>query len=122
MKIRAIAIIATACAVLFAACGSSVNEKGEFNESAVKHAVETSGIYDNDATGAAAAVDSFHNICKAPDISINDYTSVYWVLTNDEPSDKFVATAKLGCPDKFARVQRKLDNGDCFGGPLAGCK
>lgn len=119
MKVRTTITVAAVAAILFAACGSDSATKPEFNESAVREAIEESGNFDG-AAEVDSAVLTFRNICESPDTSINEY-SVHGLLTDDSKPALFVANARAACPDKFDRVQRMIDNGDCFGGPLAGC-
>lgn len=95
------------------ACGGG-SAKPEFNETAVRAAVARDGV-------GADAVETFRKICGYPDDSDNDFSVHQLIVNAAEHPAKFIATARLACPNKFARVQKKIDRGDCFGGSLV-CK
>lgn len=104
--------------VLVAGCGG--DDSPEFNAAAVERAIERSGRFET--AQRADALESFRYTCvELPDISINEFSVHDLIVNADEYADEFVATARLGCPGRFAHVQDKIDNGDCFGGPLSGC-
>ena len=100
------------------ACGSSSGSG--FNETAAKNGIASSGLWKTDAD-RADALDSIRHTCELPDNSINDF-SAHDFLVNDKYSPALVAAWRTGCDAKFVHVQAMIDNGDCFGGVLAGCK
>ncbi len=109
-----------AVVVVLGGCGGD-DAAPTFNEAAVKAAIESSGRFETESE-MDDALAMFRRVCiDTPDTSINEFSVHDLLLNSDSYPVEFIATARLGCPEKFARVQSMFDRGECFGGALAGC-